>query len=210
MEEKMIVGPAYRIETSRLVLRCWNPLDAFLLKEAIDTSIDHLSPWMPWANDEPEPAEAKIQRLRKWRALFDLGQDFVFGIFNQAEDRVMGGTGLHTRVMGNAREIGYWIRADEINRGYATEAAAALVKVAFEIDLVDRVEVHCEPANVRSYSVPKKLGFTHDATLRKRTPIGGKLIDRMVWSILKEEYPDSPCAKQKIKAYDVAGRLILS
>jgi len=38
-------GPAYRIHTSRLVLRCWHPQDAPLLKAAIDTNLEHLRPW---------------------------------------------------------------------------------------------------------------------------------------------------------------------
>jgi hypothetical protein len=48
-------GPAYRILTPRLVIRCWNPVDAPLLKEAVDSSIDHLKPFMPWAHQEPTP-----------------------------------------------------------------------------------------------------------------------------------------------------------
>lgn len=40
-------APAYRIVTPRLVIRCWNPPDAPLLKAAIDASLDHLRAWMP-------------------------------------------------------------------------------------------------------------------------------------------------------------------
>jgi hypothetical protein len=40
-------GPAYRIHTHRLVLRCWQPTDAPLLKAAIDVNLEHLRPWMP-------------------------------------------------------------------------------------------------------------------------------------------------------------------
>src|SRR5690625_3671858 len=117
---------AYRVETDRLVIRCWNPVDAPLLKEAIDVSIDHLRPWMPWVENEPEALSAKVERLRRFRGNFDLGVDFVYGIFDAGESRVIGGTGLHTRIGAGALEIGYWIRADEINRGFATEATAAL------------------------------------------------------------------------------------
>lgn len=48
-------GPAYRIHTQRLVVRCWEPRDAPLLKAVLDESLDHLRPWMPWAQNEPEP-----------------------------------------------------------------------------------------------------------------------------------------------------------
>jgi RimJ/RimL family protein N-acetyltransferase len=91
-----VPGPAYRIHTSRLVIRCWNPADAPLLKQAIETSLDHLRPWMPWASNNPEPLQAKIDRLRQFRGQFDLGQDFVYGVFSQDEQAV-GGTG-YTRL----------------------------------------------------------------------------------------------------------------
>jgi hypothetical protein len=44
-------GPAYRIHTQRMVIRCWHPQDAPLLKEAIDQNLDHLRPWIPWAHN---------------------------------------------------------------------------------------------------------------------------------------------------------------
>lgn len=87
-------GPAYRIHTHRLVLRCWEPQDAPLLKAAIDANIDHLRPWMPWAQHEPEDLHTKIERLRRWRGEFDLGQDFAYGLFNRTETQVLGSSGL--------------------------------------------------------------------------------------------------------------------
>jgi RimJ/RimL family protein N-acetyltransferase len=59
-----IPGPAYRVRTRRLVLRCWEPADAEALNAAIDASLEHLRPWMPWANDEPADLQARIERLR--------------------------------------------------------------------------------------------------------------------------------------------------
>ena len=35
---EIVPGPAYHIRTPRLLLRCWEPADASLLKEAIDAS----------------------------------------------------------------------------------------------------------------------------------------------------------------------------
>ncbi len=65
------LGPAYRIHTERLVLRCWQPADAHLLKAAIDESIEHLSPWMPWIAEEPTELTAKVELIRKCRGKFD-------------------------------------------------------------------------------------------------------------------------------------------
>ena len=114
-------GPAYRVLTPRLVIRCYNPADAALLKEAVDVSLDHLRPWMPWAARYPQPLQDMVDMLRSFRGQFDLGQDYILGIFDRDETTVLGGTGLHPRGGEGSREIGYWIRADEIGKGYATE-----------------------------------------------------------------------------------------
>lgn len=201
------VGPAYRVVTPRLVIRCWQPADAPLLKAAVDVSIEHLRPWMPWAANEPTDLDAKIALLRCWRGQFDLGQDFTYGIFDREETEVLGSTGLHTRLGPDAREIGYWVRADRLNQGIATETAAALTRVVFEIDRLDRVEIHCDVGNVRSAAVPRKLGFTHEATLRRRR-FGDRLRDTMVWTLLAEDYPASQAARISIEVFDAVGRCI--
>jgi RimJ/RimL family protein N-acetyltransferase len=99
----------------------------------------------------------------------------------------------------------YWVRADRINQGIATETAAALTRVAFEADKLDRVEIHCDADNVRSAAVPRKLGFTHEATLRRRK-VAGKVRDTLVWTLLAEEYPSSAAAALPIEAFDAIGR----
>jgi RimJ/RimL family protein N-acetyltransferase len=203
-------GPAYRIVTPRLVIRCWDPADAAPLKEAIDASLDHLRPWMPWALKEPTELQPKIELVRRWRGGFDLGQDFHYGIFDRAESRVLGGTGLHARVGPEAREIGYWIRQDQVGQGLATEATGALTKVAFLVDGLARVEIHCDPDNARSRAVPRKLGFMHEATLRQRTVAssGGRR-DSMIWTLLAGDYPASAVAAVELEAFDVVGRRLL-
>jgi RimJ/RimL family protein N-acetyltransferase len=203
-------GPAYRIHTERLVLRCWYPGDAPLLKAAIDTSLEHLRPWMAWAKQEPESLETKIERLRKFRGQFDLDQDYLYGILNREESAVLGGTGLHSRRGEGVLEIGYWIHVDHINQGLATETAGALTKVAFEVNRIGRVEIHCDPLNARSATVPRKLGFVHEATLRQRTVTpDGKPRDSMIWTMLAAEYPVSNAVGIELEAFDVIGHQIL-
>lgn len=202
-------NPAYRIETKRLLVRCYNPSDAALLAQAVTANIEHLRPWMPWVSAEPEPIEEKVQRLKRFRGLFDLGQDFIYGIFNQEETRLLGGTGLHTRLGENQLEIGYWIHKDFVNQGLVTECTAALIKVAFELMHVHRIEIHCDPANLASAAIPRKLGFTHEGTLRAKTPFLDGWSDSMVWGLLESEYWDSPSAKTEIKVFDADGQQVL-
>lgn len=200
-------GPAYRVETPRLVIRCWTPADAELLQRAIAESIAHLRPWMPWAHQEPEGLDAKIERLRRFRGAFDLGQDFVYGIFDPTETAVLGGTGLHTRAGKGAREIGYWIHADHIRQGYATEAAMALTRVAFEIDGVERVEINCDPRNRASAAVPERIGFRLESILKRDLPdVDGEPRDTMVWSMSSEHFSTSRAKTASIRVFDVLGR----
>ena len=176
--------PPHRIETERLVIRCWDIGDAALLKEAIDSSLDHLRPRMPWARTEPEDLDAKVERLRKWRSEFDAGRDFFYGIFSHDETRVIGGTGLHARQGPGTLEIGYWIRVGSINQGFATEAAAALTRAAFDTDGIRRVEIRCDVDNLDSAAIPRKLGFTLE-TILKVEPV-----DKMVWSMTSSPVRD--------------------
>lgn len=203
-------APAYRIHTRRLVLRCWEPKDAPLLQEALLASLEHLRPWMPWAQDKPGDLEARVAWLRECRGRFDSDRDYVYGIWSRDETQVLGSSGLHTRPGEGALEIGYWVQVAHINQGLAAETAAALTKVAFEVNRVQRVEIHCALDNVRSAAVPRKLGFVHEGTLRQRdwTPSGG-LRDLMVWTLLAAEYPQSAAATAEVEAFDVMGRRIL-
>lgn len=190
-----------------MVIRCWEPSDAAKLKAAIDGSLEHLRVWMTWAHQEPQPLEAKVEFLRRKRGEFDLGQDFAYGLFDRAENEVLGGSGLHPRVGPEAREIGYWIRGDRANQGLVTEAVAALTRVAFIIDRVRRVEIHCSPENAASYAVARKLGFQHEATLKERFPDqDGRMHDTMIWSLFEAQYAASPIAAAQIEVFDAAGR----
>jgi RimJ/RimL family protein N-acetyltransferase len=204
--------PPYRIVTERLLVRCWNPRDAPLLKEAVDSSLEHLRPWMPWAAHEPQPVAEKVELLRRFRGNFDLGHDFVYGIFTPDESEVVGGSGLHTRVGDDAFEIGYWIRSDRTGQGLATETSAALTRVACELCGVDRVEIHVDPANETSCSIPRKLGYVEEATLRRRLVAAVPGTDRrdvVIFTLLAQDFAGSPSATAELEAYDAAGNRLL-
>lgn len=203
-------GPAYTIHTTRLVIRCWDPADSSSFKLSVDENLDHLRTFMPWAANYPQDLQVMVERLRGNRGRFDLGQEYVYGIFSKDGSRVLGGAGLHPRAGPNALEIGYWIHKDYINQGLATEVSAALTRVAFEVHEVERVEIHCAEENLASAAVPRKLGFTHEATLRHRTLLlDGISHNMMIWTLLRDEYPGSASEKAPITAYDALGRKIL-
>jgi RimJ/RimL family protein N-acetyltransferase len=202
------VQPAvYRVETPRLVLRCWSPEDAPRAKAAEDASRDHLRHFMPWADREPEPLGDTVDRLRLFRAWFDQGEDFFFGVFLRADGACVGGAGLHPRVGKGGVELGYWVHADHLRRGFATEAAGALTRAAFEVGRMRWVEIRCATRNVASAGVPVRLGFAHEATLKERLVLpGGAVDDALVFTLLAGDYPNSPATRTPYAAFDGSAR----
>jgi RimJ/RimL family protein N-acetyltransferase len=187
MREVLRASP---VRTQRLVVRCWQIADAPLLKAAIDASLAHLRPWMPWAMHEPSSLEVVEARLTGFRDRFGGGKDWLYGIFDAAETEVVGGAGLHHRAGGmDVLEIGYWIRVDLTGRGFATETAEALTTVGFAALGARRMEIRCDPQNVKSMRVPWRLGYKHVQTLREDALTSdGAVRDTMVWSMSAAEW----------------------
>lgn len=199
----------HRVETERLVLRCYDPADAPLVADAVESSLEHLRPFMPWIRDEPLTLEQRVELLRGFRAAFDTGENFVYGIFDRDEQELLGGTGLHPRVGPGGLEIGYFVRSSRLREGIATESTAALTRIAFEVCRADRVEVRIEPANAASFGVPRKLGFPEEATLRRRliAEPGGPLRDVVIHTLFRDEF--DPSRFPPVRAFDAAGERVL-
>lgn len=207
----MLDGPAYRLETERLVLRCWSPeRDSVLVRASLDRSDRHLRPFIPFMSQEPRSLEETAVWLRGHRAAFDGGRHFRYAMFDRAETQLIGEAMLLDRHGRGEREVGYWIDVEHVGRGYATEAAGALTRVALEIDRVDRVELQCVPENEASAAIAKKLGYRHEATLRRRA-IGtdGVVRDLMIWNLFQDDYPESPARRIALRAYSCLGTQLL-
>ena len=165
---------------------------------------------MPWAHDEPQPLEAKVDLLRRFRGQFDLGTDFVYGIFSRDESEVVGGSGLHTRAGPTGFEIGYWIRASRAGQGLGTEATAAVTRVGFEVGGAARIEIRVDPENAASLAIPRKLGFVEEGTLRRVIPQGPDGAgDGVVFALVRDELPSTPAAALPLQAFDAAGERVL-
>ncbi len=182
------------VRTRRLVLRRWEVSDAPVLNAAIAASLDHLRPWMWWAAEEPMSLEDRRRLIGGWEA--DRDGDAIYGVF--VGDEVAGGCGLHRRRGPGVLEIGYWVHVDHIRRGYATELARGLTSAAFEVEGIDRVEIHHDKANVWSGSVPRSLGFERGPEVADEVRAPAELgidctwsMDRSTWSTIGSVRPES-------------------
>ena len=208
--DEIKTGTAYRVETERLVLRCWSPGDAPVLRAALDVCDAHLRPMIPFMKDEPRSLQQTALWLRGHRAAFDLGQMYRYAVFDVSEQNLLGENMLLARVGPGGLEIGYWTHKDAIGKGIATEASSAMIRVAFEIEKIKRVEILCAPENKASASIPARLGFTHEATLKKRAlNSDGETCDLMVWSLFAEDYRSSPATDITFRAFDCMGEIII-
>ena len=175
-------GVPERIEIDGgITLRRFADEDVTALVETVNASIDHLRPWMPWAA-EPVSVEGQLQWLRESKQQWDEGVDFVYGIFDDT-GRVIGGSGYHARNGRGVIEIGYWLAADQVGRGVATATTAALVHAATRIPGVERIEIRCDEANVRSAAIPRRLGFRLVGIEERQPTAPAETTRHQIWSI---------------------------
>jgi len=156
--------------------------------------------------DEPRSLEATAAWLAGHAAQFAAGASWRFPFFDRASGALLGQTGLFDRVGELGLETGYWVRREAVGRGYASEATSAMVRLAFDHHRVDRVEIHHAVENEPSGAVARRLGFTCEATLRRRAvDCEGGIHDRRVWSLFADDFPASAAARVAVAAWDARG-----
>jgi RimJ/RimL family protein N-acetyltransferase len=158
----MAEAPAEVLEVPRGVLSRTRESDADELAHAVDTSLDHLRPWMPWATKESADVQAQRGRCRELEAHWEDGSEYVYVLRPEQSEQVIGCFGLHGRIGQGAFEIGYWVHVDFTGRGYATACATAMTRAGLALPGVVRVEIHTDEANTISAAVPRRLGYRLD------------------------------------------------
>lgn len=90
-------------------------------------------------------------------------------------------------------EMGYWLGEPYWNKGYATEAAHALIDMAFRTrEWVSRIDARCRVTNIASRRVIQKCGFQFQGTgmvgnlaMGGTVPVEWYRLDRKTWLSLK-------------------------
>ena len=99
-----------------------------------------------------------------WIAKQGDGSEIVFAI--DADHRLIGAIGLVPDRLNNRAELGYWIGVPFWGKGYASEAAAAIVQLGFETEGFHRIFAQVFARNPASARVLQKIGMQHEGTLR--------------------------------------------
>ena len=69
-----------------------------------------------------------------------------------------------------------------------TKACKVFVDYAFDVLELNRVEIRCAVDNFKSQSIPERLGFIKEGTLRDTEFLYDHYVDCVVYSILKRDW----------------------
>jgi [ribosomal protein S5]-alanine N-acetyltransferase len=123
---------------------------------------------------------------------------YHFALIVLTEKQLIGWCGLSIKDdAGQIAELGYDLDYHHWGKGYATEAARAVVEFGFTQIGLHRIFAECHPANSASQRVMQKIGMSYEGQLRKNAWVKGSWWDTCVYSILEEEWPAKVSAQER-------------
>ena len=140
----------------------------------------------------PYPPGAAVAWIATHAEQFAAGTAVVFGIELKEPRELVGSIGLHVKPEHANAEMGYWVGVPYWNRGYAAEAARALISYGFERLGLERIHAHYFMRNAASGRVMEKAGMTREGLLRRAVRKNGMFEDLVVYAILRDEYRGRP------------------
>jgi RimJ/RimL family protein N-acetyltransferase len=81
-------------------------------------------------------------------------------------------------------EMGWRLGLEYHGKGYATEAAQALLDFIKQEIKPHKVVAYCVAENIGSSNIMTKLGMQHEATLREFSKLGGQWFDEAIYGII--------------------------
>lgn len=143
-----------RIETERLVLRPVAPYDVQDIHAYAGDPGINMMMFLP--HESIEVTEKFVEyALSEW----DLEEPDDLEYVILLDGRIIGGINLERCEEEGSYELGWVMHRDYRGRGYATEAAKALLPIAFDERKAERVRAHCDSRNAASERVMQKLGM---------------------------------------------------
>lgn len=170
------------LTTPRLLLRDYTLADApamHRLVSAREVALNTLRIPHPYPEGEAE----------RWIATHDTTKgDRVFAITLRDGGHLVGTIGLHVRGEHDHAELGYWIGVPYWGRGFATEAARAVMQFGFETLRLNRIFASHFSRNPASGRVLQKIGMRHEGTMRGHFRKWDEYVDVECYAILRPDY----------------------
>ena len=182
------------LETERLILRRWEESDAADLYEyARDPAVGPIAGWPPHQSS----AESRNVIL----TVFSVAE--TYAVCLKSDNRAIGAIGLKlnggTDLTGrdDECELGYWLGRPFWGQGLIPEAAAELLRRAFEDLSMSKVWCGYYEGNTRSRRVQEKLGFKHRRTdYDTAVPLLRETRTSHVSCLTKEEWERTKCQQR--------------
>ena len=194
--------PHYPVTTTRLLLRPLVIGDADRL--VAYRSLEEVCRFLPF---EPMDSAVVAQRLDKdWsrHAISNEGDSLVLGVELADGGRLIGDVMLRfVSATHRSGEVGWVFHPDHAGRGYATEAAHALLHLAFDELGLHRVVARVDVRNVASLRLCDRLGMRREAHLVENEWFKGSWSDEIDAALLEGEWADHhvtdlrPCPLRK-------------
>ncbi|MCS5735402.1 GNAT family N-acetyltransferase [Herbiconiux daphne] len=180
-------APHYPVLTERLALR------PHRLGDFDDLTIYHSDPevvrYIPWPVRTPEQTREALASRTRQGTVFEPGQWLVLAMEVRETRRVIGEVLLKYDSETDARgELGYAMAADMAGHGYATEAARAVLKLAFESFGLHRVIARLDARNEASARLLRRLGMRQEAVHLSATFFKGEWTDDLVFALTEDEW----------------------
>jgi ribosomal-protein-alanine N-acetyltransferase len=170
----------WRLETQRLTLRRFTTSDGPAVHRYMGDPV--VTRWLPRGRLDKAGAQAFADKNagRRPRAI---------AVVERASGELVGHMDFHPWLGRGTHEIGWAIGRPHQRRGYATEAAGALLAHAFVTLRRHRVVATCQPENIASWRVMEKLGMRREAHFRQALlRETGEWWDEYFYALLAEEY----------------------
>ncbi len=172
------------LSTARLLLRPFVAADAAAVQElASAREIAATTANLP----HPYPEGAAATWIATHAALNAAGTAVIYAI-TTPEDGVVGAIELRVAPAQMHAELGYWIGLPFWGRGFATEAAQALVRHGFVTLGLKRIFAHHMCSNPASGEVLRKVGMHWEGRLRAHLHRGRQFHDVDLWGMVDEEH----------------------
>jgi [ribosomal protein S5]-alanine N-acetyltransferase len=169
------------LETERLRLR------AFTLEDA-DTFERLVSPREvtdgTLSFPHPVPEGWGVERINRMLESRASGEHIEFAIRSLETDELIGGIGLSITTRHRRGSLGYWLGVDHWGKGYATEAARAVLRYGFSELGLHRIEAGHYPRNPASGRVLTKIGMQREGVMRAHLLKGDVFEDDVIYAIL--------------------------
>jgi RimJ/RimL family protein N-acetyltransferase len=177
---------ALPIDTERLHLRLLVPQDAGALY-AIQSRPD-VTRWLYWEpRDEAEVRTALERQIARARDRPETG--IALAVVPRAGGELIGHLTLTvTSEEHKQAEIGFMLHPDQQRNGYATEAAAALLPLAFDTFGMHRVSGRLEARNVASMRVLERIGMRREGHLVENEYVKGEWQSELIYALLEREW----------------------